>query len=172
MHTPPSSPLCEPGHSFRPSLARLSSLNCLVDKDGNAHILELPTVMDRCLSRAVSGLLHDNEANENNEVDAGEVVDEPADEVDSKAVERLVDSQVNERANEIDHVASEGGDVESLSVDGDTDGSNDCLAATSSPPPTHQCKNSRAGTTNHSAMTWSIVVSTRPNWLQRSDKVI
>ena len=142
-------------------------------------------MMDRCLSRAVSGLLHDNKADEDNEVDTGEVVDEPADEVDtgevvdepadevdSEAVERLVDSQVNELANEIDHVASEGGNVESLSVDGDTNGSDDCLAATSGPPPTHQCKKSRAGTTNHSAITWSIVVSTRPNWLQRFDKVI
>ena len=129
-------------------------------------------MMDRCLSRAVSGLLHDNEADEDNEVDTGEVVDEPADEADSEAVERLVDSLVDERANEIDHVASEGGNVESRSVDGDADGSDDCLAATSSPPPTHRCKKSRAGTTNHSAMTWSIVVSTCPNWLQRSDKVI
>jgi len=129
-------------------------------------------VMDRCLSRAVSGLLHDNEADKDNEVDTGEVVDVPADEADSEAVERLVDSQVDERANEIDHVASEEGNVESRSVDGDADGSDDCLAATSRPPPTHPCKKSRAGTTNHSAMTWSIVVSTCPNWLQRSDKVI
>jgi len=98
--------------------------------------------MDRCLSRAVSGLLHDNEADEDNELDTGEVVDEPADEADSEAVERLVDSQVVERANEIDHVASEGGTVESLSVDRDTDGNDDCLAATSSPPPTHRCKES------------------------------
>jgi hypothetical protein len=62
--------------------------------------------------------------------------------------------------------------VESRSVDGDADGSDDCLAATSSPPPMHRCKKSRAGTRNHSAMTWSKVVSTCPNWLQRSDKVI
>ena len=128
--------------------------------------------MDRCLSRAVSGLLHDNEADKDNEVDTGEVVDEPADEADSDAVERLVDSQVDERANEIDNVASERGNGESRSVDGDADASDDCLAATSSPPPTHRCKKSPAGTTNHSAMTWSIVVSTCPNWLQRSDKVI
>jgi len=128
--------------------------------------------MDRCWSRAVSGLLHDNEADEDNEVDTGEVVDESADEADSEAVGRLVDSQVNERANEIDHVASEGGNVESLSVDGDTDGSDDCLAATSSPPLAHQCKKSQAGTTKHSAMTRSIVTSTRPNWLQPSDEVI
>jgi len=142
MHTPQSSPLCEPGRSFRPSLACLASPNSLVDKDGNAHTLELPTEMDQCLSRAVSGLLHDNKADEDNEVDTGEVVDEPADEADSEAVEGLVDSQVDERANEIDHVASEGGNVESLSVDGDTDGSDACLAATSSPPPTHRCKTS------------------------------
>ena len=129
-------------------------------------------MMDRCLSRVVSGLLHDNEADEDDQVDTGEVVDEPADEADSEAIERLVDSQVDDRANEIDHVASEGGNVESLSVDGDTDGSDDCLAATSSPPPMHRCKESRAGTTNHSAMTWSIVVSTLPNWLQRSDNMI
>jgi len=172
MHTPPSSPPCEPGHSFRPSFARLYSSNCFIDKDGNEHILELPTLIDWCLSRAVSGLLYDNEADEDNEVDTGEVVDEPADEADSEAVERLVDSQVDERANQIDHVASEGGNVHSRSIDRDADGSADCLVATSSPPPTHRCTKSRAGTTNHSAMTWSIVVSTCPNWFQRSDKVI
>jgi hypothetical protein len=94
MHTPPSSPPCEPGRSFRPYLARLSSPNWFVDREDNAHILELPTVMDWYLSRAVSGLLHDNEADEDNQVDTGEVVDEPADEADSEAVERLVDSQV------------------------------------------------------------------------------
>jgi len=129
-------------------------------------------VMDWCLSRAVSGLLHDNEANEDNEVDTGEVVGEPDDAADSEAVERLVDSQADEQANEIDHVASEGSIVESQSVLGDADGSDDCLAATCSPPPTHRCKKSQAGTTNHSAMRWSIVVSTCPNWLRRSDKVI
>jgi hypothetical protein len=128
--------------------------------------------MDRCLSRAVSSLLHDNEADEDNDVDTVEVVDEPADEADSEADERLVDSQVNERGNEIEHVASEGGNVESRSVDGDADGSDDCLAATSSPPSTHRCKKPQAGTTIHSFMTWSIVVSTYPNWLQHSDKVI
>jgi hypothetical protein len=53
--------------------------------------------------------------------------------------------------------------VESRSVDGDTDGSDDCLAATGSPASTHRCKKSRAGTTNHSAITWSIVVSPRAN---------
>jgi hypothetical protein len=84
----------------------------------------------------------------------------------------LFDSQVNECANEIDHVASEGGNVESLSVDGDTNGSDDCLATRCCPPPTHRCRKSRARTTNHSTMTWSIVGSTRPNWLRRSDKVI
>ena len=93
--------------------------------------------MDRCVSGAVSGQLHDNETDEDNEVDTGKVVDDPADEADSEAVERLVDLLVDERANEIDHVPTEGGNVESLSVDGDTDGSDDCLAATSSPPPTH-----------------------------------
>jgi hypothetical protein len=98
--------------------------------------------MDQCLSRDVSGLLHDNEADEDNEVDTGEVVDEPTDEADSEAVERLVESQVDERANEIDHVASAGGNVESRSADGDADGSDDCLAATSSPPPEHRCKKS------------------------------
>jgi len=128
-------------------------------------------VMDRCSSRAVSGLLHDNAADKHHEVDTGEVVDEPTDEADSEADERLVDPQVDERANEIDHVASKGGNVESLSVDGDTDGSDDCLAATSSPSPTHRCKKSRDDTTNHTAMTWSIVVSTRPDWLQRFDKM-
>ena len=95
---------------------------------------------DRYLSRAVCGLLHDNEANEDNEVHTGEVAEESADEVDSEAVERLVDSQVDERTNVIDHVASKGGYVESWSVDRDTDGSDDCPAATSSPPPTHRCK--------------------------------
>jgi len=121
--------------------------------------------MDRCLSWAFGGLLYDNEADEDNQLDTGEVVDEPTDEADSEAVERLVDSQVGERANEFDHVASEGGDVESRSVDGDADGSDDCLAATSSPLPTHRCKKSRAGTTKHPGMTRSIVVSTCPNWL-------
>jgi len=94
-------------------------------------------VIDRCLSRAVSGLLYNDEADEDNELDTREVVDEPADEADSEAIKRHVDSQVNERANEIDHVASYGGNVESRSVDGDADGSDDCLAATSSPPATH-----------------------------------
>ena len=59
------------------------------------------------MSRAVSCLLHDNEADEDNEVDPGEVVEEPGDDVDSEAVERLVQSEVDERANEIDHVASD-----------------------------------------------------------------
>jgi len=172
MHTPPSSPPCEPGRFSRPSWPRSFSPNCFVDKDGDAHILELPTVLDRYLPRADSGLLHDNEDDKDNKVDPGEVVDEPTNTADGEAVERLVDSQVDEHANEIDHVASEGGNVECWSVDGDPDGSDDCLAATSSPPPTHRCRKSRAGTTNHYAMTCSIVVTTRPNWLQRSDKVI
>jgi hypothetical protein len=93
--------------------------------------------MDRCLPRAGSGLQHDNEADEDNVVDTCEVVDEPADEADSEAIKRLVDSQVNERTNEIDHVASAEGNVEPLSVDRDTNGSDDCLAGTSSPSPTH-----------------------------------
>jgi hypothetical protein len=62
--------------------------------------------------------------------------------------------------------------VELLSVDGDTDGGDDCFVASSSPPPMHRCKMSRAGTTNYPAMTWSIVLHTHPNWLQHSDKVI
>jgi hypothetical protein len=96
--------------------------------------------MDWSLSRAVSGVLHDNEADEDTEVDTDEVLDEPPDEANCKAVKRLVDSQVDESTTEIDHVASEGGNVESVSVDGDTDGSDGCLAATSSPHPTHRCK--------------------------------
>jgi hypothetical protein len=64
------------------------------------------------------------------------VVDEPTDEADSKDVERLVYSQVDERTNEIEHVASKGGNVEFVSIDRDTDRSDDCLAATSSPFPT------------------------------------
>ena len=63
-------------------------------------------MMDRCLSKAVSGLLHDEEADKDNEVDTGEVVDELSDEADSEAAERLLDSQVDDRANGIDHVAS------------------------------------------------------------------
>jgi len=172
MHTAPSSPPREPGRSFRPSLAHLSSPNGFVDKDGYAHTLELTTVMDRCLSRAVSGLLQDNEAAQDNDAHTGEVVDELADEADCEAVERLVDSQVDECANEIDLVASEKGKVESLSVDRDADRSDDCLAATRNSPAVLGCNKFRVGSTNHSAMTWSIVVSTGPNWLQRSDKVI
>jgi len=120
-------------------------------------------MMDRCLSRAVSGLLHDNNADKDNVEDSGDVVEEPTDEVDSEAIERLFNSQVEECADEIDDFAREGGNVVSRSVDRDTDGSDDCLAATSSPLPMHRCKKSQAGTTNHSAMTWSIVVRTRPN---------
>jgi hypothetical protein len=110
-----------------------------VDKDGNAHILEVPTVMDRCVARAVSGLLYDHEADVDTEVDTGEVVDEPPDEADSAAIKRLVHSQVDECANEIDNVASEGCNVVSQSIDGDTDGSDVCPAATCSPLPTHRC---------------------------------
>ena len=94
------------------------------------------------MSRAVSGLLHDNEADKDNEVHTGDVVYQPADEADSAAVDSLVDFQVNEHAHEIEHVASEGGNVESWSVDRDTNGSDHCLAATSSPPPTHRCQKS------------------------------
>jgi len=140
--------------------------------DGNAHILQLPTVMDRCLSRAVRGQLLHNQADKDNEVDTGGVVDEPADVVDSKAVERVADSQVDERASVINHIASEGGNVESQSVDGDTDASDDCPAARSSPPARDRCKKSRACPPSHTGMQWLIVVSTCPNWLQRSDKVI
>jgi hypothetical protein len=129
-------------------------------------------VIDVCLSSAVSGLLHDNEADEDTEADAAKVVHKPADKGDSEVVERLLDLHVNECANAIDYVASEGGNMESLSVEGHTDGSDDCLAATSSPLPMHRCSKSRGGTTNHSTMTRSMVVSTSPNWLQRSDKVI
>jgi hypothetical protein len=93
--------------------------------------------MDQCLPRVVSSQLHDSEDDKDSEVDTGEVVDESADEPDSEAVERVVDSQVEELTNEIDHVASEGGSVEFWTVDKDTDGHDDCLAATSSPPPTH-----------------------------------
>jgi hypothetical protein len=83
---------------------------------------------------------NDNQADEDHEVYTGVAVDKHADEADSESVERLVDTQVEERGNEMDHVASDGGNVESLSVDGDTDWSDDCLAATSNPPCTHQCK--------------------------------
>jgi len=94
------------------------------------------------LSRAISGQLHDNEADNDIQVDSGEVVDERADDADSEAVERLVDPQVDEHANEIDHVASECGHEASRSVDGDSDESYDCLAATSSPPPMYLGKKS------------------------------
>jgi len=91
MHTEPNSPLCEPGRSLRPALARVSSPNRLVNKTGNAHTLELPTEMDLCLSRAVCGLLLNDNAYEENDVDNGEVVDSPDDVVDDEAVERPVD---------------------------------------------------------------------------------
>ena len=72
-------------------------------------------------------------------VDAGDGVDEHADEVDSKAGEKFVDSQVNEQTNQINQVASKGGNVVSQSVDGDTDGSDSDsgFAVTSSRPPRH-----------------------------------
>jgi len=172
LHTQPNSPPCKPGWSSWPWLVYLSSPNCFVDKDGNARILELPTVIAECFSSIYSGLLHNNESDEHNDVHTGQLVDTPPDKEDREAVERLVDSQVDEQANEIDHVASRGQNVESWIVDWDTKQSDDCLAAISNPPPVHQGKKSQAGTTHHSPMTWSIVVSTRPNRLQRSHKVI
>jgi hypothetical protein len=39
-------------------------------------------------------------------MDGGEVVDKPNDKADSEAVERLVDSQVDQCSNRIDHVAT------------------------------------------------------------------
>jgi len=98
--------------------------------------------MGQSLLKAISRLVHDHEADEDNEVDTSEVVDEPGDQADSEAVERLVDSKIDERENEIDHVASKGGNVEFRSVDGDANRSDDCLAATSCPPPTHRCQKS------------------------------
>jgi hypothetical protein len=62
--------------------------------------------------------------------------------------------------------------VEPVIVDEDTYGSDDCLAATRRHPPTHRCNKSQSVTPNHSTMTLSIVISTRSNWLQCSDKVI
>ena len=100
-------------------------------------------MIDRCSSSAVSDLLHVNEANEDRKVEIGEVVDTPSDEANSEVVEKFLNSQVDERGNEIHHVASEGGPVVSQSVDEDTYGSHDCVAATSSPPPpTHRCNKS------------------------------
>jgi hypothetical protein len=52
----------------------------------NAHTFELLTVRVRCLSRADRGLLHAKEAEENNEVDAGQLADKPTDTADSEAV--------------------------------------------------------------------------------------
>jgi len=69
------------------------------------------------VSRACSSLRYENEAHKDNEVDPGEVVDEPADLVDSEAVKRLVHPHVDECTDEIDIVASEGGLVESRRVD-------------------------------------------------------
>jgi len=90
------------------------------------------------LSRAVSRQLHDNDVDEDNIVDPYDVVDKSADKADSEAVERPVDCEVDERADVIYLVATKGGNVESRSVDADADGSNDCFAATSKPPPTHR----------------------------------
>jgi hypothetical protein len=72
---------------------------------------------------------------------------------------------VNERANEINHQASKGGNVQSRSANGDTDGSDEGLPDTCSPRLAHRGKKSRTGTTNHSTMPWSVVRSTRPNSL-------
>jgi hypothetical protein len=55
--------------------------------------------MNRYLSMARCGPLHDNEADADHEVDASQVLDESADEADCEAVERLVDGQVEELAN-------------------------------------------------------------------------
>jgi hypothetical protein len=71
-------------------------------------------------------------------VDASEVVDEHTNETDCEAIKTLVDAHVDDRSNEIDHVTSKGGDLESLSVDGATNGSYNCLPATGSPHPMHQ----------------------------------
>jgi hypothetical protein len=73
-------------------------------------------VMAWCLSRVVSGLLHDNKANEDDEVDTDVVVEEHPDEADSEATQRLDDSHLDECANELDHVASEADNVESRIV--------------------------------------------------------
>jgi hypothetical protein len=123
------------------------------------------------LARAVNGLLQDNQADKDNVVDTRELVYEFANEAHSEAVARLVDGQVDQLANKIDYVAGDGGNVESWSVDGDTDGSDDCLAATISPPAMHRCRKSRAGisTSNYSDMSWSIVVCTCSNWVQCFD---
>jgi hypothetical protein len=86
MHTPPSSLLSEHGHSFQSSLACLSSSPCVVDKDGNAQILELPTVMGGCFSRATCGVPYDNEPNEKHMMDIREVVYKPGHEVVCEAI--------------------------------------------------------------------------------------
>jgi len=143
-----------------------------VDKHGNAQIFNVPIGIDRCLSRAVTSLLHDVKAHKGNNIDTGVVLDEPADKADSDAVESLLHFEVDERADKIEHEGSKGGNVECRRVEGETNGSDDGLPATSSPPATHWCDQSRAGITNHCAVTWLLVVSTCPNWLQYSDKLI
>lgn len=62
------------------------------------------------MSRALSGLPSDEKANKDSEVDTGGVANEYTDEVDSEAIDRLMDSEVDERANAIEHVANEAGD--------------------------------------------------------------
>jgi hypothetical protein len=63
-------------------------------------------MMDQCLPRVVSSQLHDSEDDKESEVDTGEVVDEPADDVDSEAIKRPRNSHLHEHANEIDHFPS------------------------------------------------------------------
>jgi len=77
--------------------------------------------MDWGLSRAVSGLLHDTKADQDIHMGTGEVVDKPADEADSEAIDWPDDSQADECVNQIDYMASKSGNVESQSVDGDTE---------------------------------------------------
>jgi len=45
-----------------------------------------------------------------------DVVYKPTDAADSEAIERLVDSQIDERGNAINHVASEVGNLEFQSI--------------------------------------------------------
>jgi len=171
-HTTPSSLLGEPGYFSWPTLACICSPHSTVDRDGNAHLIELQTVMDQCLSGAVSSQLHHNKAHKVSELDIGEVVDKPTDDADSEDIMRPGDSHLDERANEIDHFPSKWGNVESQSVARDTDASDDCLAATSSPPATHRYTKSQADTPNRSTMTLLIVICTCSNWHQPSDEVI
>jgi len=94
------------------------------------------------LSRGVRGLLYNDKADEDNEVDTGEAVDEPADGVDSESVGSIVDLYVDTHPNKTETVTRQGGNVQPWSVDRDTDGSDDTLAATSCTPPLHRCKES------------------------------